>query len=371
MFLQRLQLSYFKNYKSLEIDFSSKINCFVGNNGAGKTNLLDAIYYLSFCKSYFNGVEQQNINHEGEFFAIHGRYNSQLINDSSDLVSITYKRNDRKIIKFNKKEYPKFAEHIGKIPLVMVSPYDVDLIKEGSEFRRKYFDSVLAQFDKNYLNDIVHYQKVVLQRNALLKQFAESHSFNIASLKIWDEQMILLGNRIHQKRKFFLEEFQPIIQKFFDIISNGSEKISIQYDSQLTENDFQSLLNRALEQDKNAQYSTVGTHKDDYIFLMNGTPLKKFGSQGQQKTFLVSLKLAQFESTTQNKQVKPILLLDDIFDKLDNNRVSALINLVGNDSFGQVFITDTQAERIASIFNEFNIEHSIFSISNTEIVPVK
>lgn len=371
MFLQRLHISNFKNYRDLEIDFSSKINCFVGNNGSGKTNLLDAIYYLSFCKSYFNGVDGQNISHDLDFFALHGKYSSQLVNDSSDLISITLKRNDRKVIKLNKKEYTRFAEHIGKIPLVMVSPYDIDLINEGSEFRRKYFDSVLSQFDKNYLNDIVHYQKVVLQRNALLKNFAENRMFNMPSLKIWDDQMIVLGRRIHEKRKQFLDDFQPIIQKFFDTISENTEKISIKYESQLFKDDFETLLNNALENDRNAQYSTVGTHKDDYLFMMDGFPLKRYGSQGQQKTFLVALKLAQFESTTNIKQVKPILLLDDIFDKLDNARVTALINLVGNDSFGQVFITDTQAERIVSIFNDFNIEHSIFTISNAELTPFK
>lgn len=369
MFLQKLQLSNYKNYLDLEVEFSSKINCFVGNNGSGKTNLLDAIYYLSFCKSYFNGIDSQNIHHDLDFFAIHGRYDS-LSDEKTDMVSCILKRNERKILKINKKEYSRLADHIGKIPLVMVSPYDIDLINEGSEFRRKYFDSVLSQFDKSYLNDIVHYQKILLQRNALLKRFAETHSFDHSSLQLWDDQLIITGDRIHEKRKLFLEEFQPIIQHYFKEISGGLENITIRYESQLLKTDFSSLLKGAVENDRMAQYTTVGTHKDDYFFLMDDFPLKRFGSQGQQKTFLVALKLAQFESTTKIKNTKPILLLDDIFDKLDDQRVGYLINLVGNNNFGQVFISDTQTERISSIFNKFSIEHSIFTISNASITPL-
>lgn len=369
MFLQKLQLSNFKNYQDLEIEFSSKINCFVGDNGSGKTNLLDAIYYLSFCKSYFNGIDSQNIHHGLDFFAIHGRYIS-ISDESSDMVSCILKRNERKVLKINKKEYTRLADHIGKIPLVMVSPYDVDLINEGSEFRRKYFDSVLSQFDKNYLNDIVQYQKILLQRNALLKRFAETYTFDYPSLQLWDDQIINTGRRIHEKRKQFLEEFQPIIQHYFKEISGGAENITIHYESQLMKKDFTTLLKDAVENDRMAQYSTVGIHKDDYFFLMDDFPLKRFGSQGQQKTFLVALKLAQFESTTKIKNIKPILLLDDIFDKLDDKRVGYLINMVGNNNFGQVFISDTQTERISSIFSKFHIEHSIFAISNASITPL-
>jgi DNA replication and repair protein RecF len=252
----------------------------------------------------------------------------------------------------------------------MVSPYDVDLINEGSEFRRKYFDSVLAQFDKFYLDDLVQYQKVLLQRNALLKKFAETKHFSAEELQLWDEQMVAIGNRIHKKRKEFLNEFQPIIQKYFQLISGGVEKISVRYESQLNHGDFELQLKKALETDRMVQYSTVGIHKDDYFFLMDDYPLKRFGSQGQQESLLVALKLAQFESTMEVKSVKPILLLDDIFDKLDDQRVGRLINLVGNDTFGQVFITDTQTERISSIFNKFKIDHSIFLISEASVTPI-
>lgn len=369
MFLQKLQLSNYKNYEDLEIDFSSKINCFVGENGSGKTNLLDAIFYLSYCKSYFNGIDSQNIRHDHDFFAIHGRYLS-FSNENSDTISCILKRNERKILKINKKEYPRLSDHIGTIPLVMVSPYDIDLINEGSEFRRKYFDSVLAQFDKNYLNDIVQYQKILQQRNALLKKFAEMHTYDAASMDLWDDQMVAVGIRIHQKRKQFLIDFQPIIQHYFEEISGGVEKISIRYESQLLKTDFALLLKKAKDNDLSSQHTTVGIHKDDYFFLMDDYPLKRFGSQGQQKTFLVALKLAQFESTTNIKKTKPILLLDDIFDKLDNNRVGYLINLVGNNNFGQVFISDTQTERISQIFSSFNIDHSIFTISNAVVTPL-
>lgn len=369
MFLQKLQISNYKNYLDLDVEFSSKINCFVGNNGSGKTNLLDAIYYLSYCKSYFNGIDSQNIRHTLDFFAIHGRYVS-LNDENTDFVSCILKRNERKILKINKKEYARLSDHIGKIPLVMVSPYDIDLINEGSEFRRRYFDSVLSQFDKSYLNDIVQYQKLLLQRNALLKRFAETHAFDYPSLQLWDDQLVPVAERIHEKRKQFLEEFQPIIQHYFKKISGGVESITISYESQLLKDDFATTLKAAILNDRSAQYTTVGIHKDDYFFLMDGFPLKRFGSQGQQKTFLVALKLAQFESTTKIKQIKPILLLDDIFDKLDDQRVEYLISLVGHNNFGQVFITDTQSERISSIFSKFSIDHSIFTISDASITPL-
>lgn len=369
MFLKRLQISNFKNYHALDVSFSSKINCFVGNNGSGKTNILDAVYYLSYCKSYFNGVDSQNICHDLDYFTIHGTYISQ-DEENPDLVSCILKRNERKIIRFNKKEYSRMADHIGKIPLVMVSPYDADLINEGSEYRRKYFDSVLSQFDKQYLDDLIHYQKILMQRNSLLKSFAENRRFDVEALQLWDDQMIPIAVRIHNKRMAFLKEFHPIIQKYFALISGEAEQISVRYESQLSQGDYALLLKNAMEADRAAQYSTVGIHKDDYLLLMDDYPLKRFGSQGQQKTYLVALKLAQFESTMLIKKLKPILLLDDIFDKLDDNRVVLLINLVGNDTFGQVFITDTQSERIRSIFNKYNIDHSIFEISHAEVTPL-
>ncbi|MEI6577638.1 MAG: DNA replication/repair protein RecF [Bacteroidota bacterium] len=362
MYLQKLTVTNFKNYEQAEFSFSEKINCLVGDNGEGKTNMLDAIFYLSFCKSYFNPLDTQNIRHGEDFFAIHGYY--QRNGDSSDQVSCIQKRNHKKQFRLNKKDYDRLADHIGLFPLVMVSPSDADLINLGSEERRKYFDGVISQFDKVYLEDLLNYNKAVQHRNALLRFFAESHSFQQSSLDIWNEQMVMLGSKIHKKREIFLESFIPLFQEFFEVISEGKEKVEIHYESQLHDHDFAGILNEALSRDLALKYSTVGVHKDDMLFNLSGYPVKKYGSQGQQKSFLISLKLAQFEFTRRIKDFKPVLLFDDIFDKLDDRRVAQLIRLVGENNFGQVFITDTKYERIKSIFASIEIDHMIYRISN-------
>jgi DNA replication and repair protein RecF len=362
MYLRRLTLVSFKNYQSAEYSFTDKINCFVGNNGAGKTNLLDAIHYLSFCKSYFNPIDSQNIRHGDDFFMINGVYHRQ--DSTSEQVQCIQKRNSRKKFLFNKKEYDRFADHIGLFPLVMISPYDRDLINDGSEVRRKFIDSVISQFDKFYLDDLINYNRVLLQRNALLKSFAENQSFDKEALSSWDRQMVLLGNSIFLKRKEFLESFIKIFGHYFGFLSCGDEKVGIEYQSQLEENDFAELLTACSERDRAAQYSTVGIHKDDLGFTISGYPIKKFGSQGQQKSFIVAIKLAQFDYTRNVKGFKPVLLLDDIFDKLDDLRVEQLIKLVSENNFGQVFITDTSELRIRKIFDQMEIDHMIFIIDN-------
>jgi len=361
MYLQKLSVNNFKNYTEAELSFSEKLNCFIGGNGEGKTNLLDAIYYLSFCKSYFNPVDSQNILHEAPFFAIHGVYYTTK-NEKSKTVSCILKRNQRKQFKLNKKEYERLADHIGMFPLVMVSPYDRDLINSGSELRRKFVDSVISQFDKVYLDHLMNYNRVLSQRNALLKRFAETRSFDYSALEIWDEQLTNLGQVIFNIRKEFLEKFAEIFQYYFEFISGGKEKVSITYSSQLEDGNLKDLLFASQDRDRALRYTTAGTHKDDLVFLINGYPVKKFGSQGQQKSFVIAIRLAQFEYTKNIKGYKPILLLDDIFDKLDNSRVEQIIKLVSNNSFGQVFITDTQRERIEHIFNTVDIEHKIFEI---------
>jgi DNA replication and repair protein RecF len=360
MHLQKLTLSNFKSYVQAEFSFSDKINCFAGNNGVGKTNLLDAIHYLSFCKSYFTPNDNQNIRHGEEFFAIHGSY--RRMTEQPDLVQCIQKRNQRKRFLINKKEYERLADHIGNFPLVMISPYDRDLINDGSELRRRYVDSVISQFDKVYLDDLINYNKALFQRNALLKSFAESRSFDPASLEIWDLQLVKLGENIHRCRTEFLGQFVPIFQHYFRYISGGSETVEIAYESQLAAGEFQKLLADALPRDRSAQYSTTGIHKDDLGFTIDGYPIKKFGSQGQQKSFVIAVKLAQFEYTRQVKGFKPILLLDDIFDKLDDLRVQQLISLVSENSFGQVFITDTSESRLRGIFDGMDIDHKIFRI---------
>ena len=360
MYLQRLKLINFKNYEEATLELSDKINCFVGNNGAGKTNILDAIYYLSFCKSYFNSVDSQNIKHNTDFFAVHGTFKNQ--DSLDDLVSIVQKQNKKKSFKFNKKEYKRLADHIGKIPLVMVSPYDRDLINEGSDIRRKYIDGVISQFDKNYLSNLLSYNKALAHRNALLRHFAEQRNFDKVSLEIWDSKLAQYGQPIFEKRKQFLKEFNPVFENNYRFLSEGNEQVELVYESQLALEPINELLIKSSAKDRLLRYTSKGIHKDDLLFRIDGYPIKKFGSQGQQKTFVIAVKLAQFEYMRKIKAFKPVLLFDDIFDKLDHNRVNKIIQLVSNDNFGQVFITDTQPERIEAIFEKVEIDHKIFMI---------
>jgi len=360
MYIQRLTLSNFKNYEEAEFHFSDKINCFVGNNGVGKTNLLDAIHYLAFCKSYFTATDLHNIRHGEDFFAIHG----SCFRGGSvpDLLQCVQKKGQRKKFLLNKKEYERLADHIGTVPLVMISPYDRDLINDGSESRRKYIDSVISQFDRLYLDDLINYNKALFQRNALLKLFAERGSFDAGSLEIWDEQLIPLGEAIYTRRQAFLAEFIPIFRKYYRFISGDTEVVDIRYVSQLHERPARELMSESLKRDRSTQFTNTGIHKDDLEYLMGGYPVKRYGSQGQQKSFVVAVKLAQFDFTKGRKGFKPILLLDDVFDKLDDLRVEQLIKLVSENSFGQVFITDTQEEKVRRIFDAIPIGHKIFRI---------
>ncbi len=361
MYLQNLSVTNFKNYCEANLIFSEKINCFVGNNGAGKTNLLDAIHYLSFCKSYFNLLDNQNIKHDADFFVVQGCFSkSEAINE----VYCGLKRSQKKIFKIHKKEYERLADHIGLFPLVIISPADYCLINEGSDIRRKYIDSVISQFDKVYLDNLIKYNKAIAQRNSLLKDFYEKRFFDKTLLEIWDEQIIPLGESIYYKRKTFLDEFIPIFKQHYSFITNAKEEVDVEYESQLNEGSFEELVNQAVDKDKALKYSTVGTHKDDFIYNIGGYPIKKFGSQGQQKSFIIALKLSQFDFTKNIKGYKPILLFDDIFDKLDNDRVSKMMQLVSNNSFGQVFITDAHPERIDAIFANIDTDGKIFEVAN-------
>jgi len=365
MYLSRLTLTRFKNYEEAEFAFSEKINCLVGDNGAGKTNVLDAIYYLSFTKSYFNAVDAQNIRHNQDFFALHGQYNNQ--ETTEDKVSCIQQRNRKKQFRLNKKDYDRLSDHIGKIPLVMISPYDRDLINEGSDVRRKYIDGVISQFDKFYLTDLLEYNKALQQRNALLKQFAEQHFFDELSLVVWDEKLLKHGETLFQKRQQFLSEFNPLFDRYYRYLSRGNEQVEIEYSSQLEGNNFAGLLKDSVRRDRALRYTGSGIHKDDLILKMNGFPVKKFGSQGQQKSFVIAIKLAQFEYMRLKKGFKPILLFDDIFDKLDDKRVAQIVELVSQENFGQVFITDTQPLRINGIFDKIKIDHKIFFVENGTI----
>jgi DNA replication and repair protein RecF len=359
MRLDKLSLINFKNFESQTFDFQHKINCFVGDNGIGKTNALDAIYYLSFGKSYFNSVATQNIRHDQDFFMVQGEY---LIDERKNTVICSLKRGQKKSIKRNDKEYERFSDHIGYLPLVIISPTDRDLIIEGSERRRKFIDSVISQSDKSYLKLLINYNKVLLQRNTLLKYFAANRTFDALNLKVYDEQLEMLGESIYKKRNDFLTEFTPIFEARYQTISNGKESVSLKYKTQLDEGKLADLLEKAVERDRILQYTSVGIHKDDLQFEISGYPIKKFGSQGQQKSFLIALKLAEFDFIKNQSKVKPILLLDDIFDKLDEKRVSKIIDLVNHDDFGQIFISDTHADRTEKVVKKTNQSYQLFKL---------
>lgn len=359
MYLKTLSLINFKNHAEKQFDLNDDINVFVGNNGAGKTNILDAVNYLSMCKSFLNSVDRQNIKFDEKFFLIQGNF---IKNEKNNQITCGVTFGQKKKIKRNKKEYDKLADHIGEFPVVVISPYDSNLISEGSEVRRKFIDSIISQYDKKYLTTLIKYNKVLQQRNALLKRFQELRIFEAESIEVWDAQLVLLGNFIFNKRKEFLADFLPSFQKFFNLISAGNESINIEFNSQLNTNSLTNLLNEASRKDSRVGYTTVGTHKDDLIFQINGNPIKKFGSQGQQKSFLIALKLTQFEYVTLLLNKKPILLLDDIFDKLDHGRVERLMKMVSDHIFGQVLITDTDEERIEKVFKNIPVNKSVFKI---------
>ncbi len=359
MILNSLSLVNYKNFESQVFDFDAKINCFVGANGIGKTNALDAIYHLAFGKSYFNPIALQNIKHGTDFFVVDGNFTK---NKRTEKIIVSLKRGQKKIIKRNGKAYDKFSDHIGFIPLVIISPADRDLIIEGSDTRRKFIDSVISQSDKSYLTAVIAYNKVLSQRNALLKYFALNNTFNGDTLAIYNEQLNTYSKEIFKKRDNFLKVFIPIFKERYEAISQSKEAIDLKYKSDLFDGKLIDLLESNLNKDKALQYTSVGTHKDDLVFLIDDFPIKKFGSQGQQKSFLIALKLAQFDFIKQQSGVSPILLLDDIFDKLDENRVAQIISLVDDDHFGQIFISDTHAERTEAVVKQIHQSYKLFKL---------
>ncbi len=363
MILKSLSLINYKNFESIDFDFDSKINCFVGNNGVGKTNILDAIYHLSFGKSYFNPITSQNIKHGSDFFVVDGYYIKE---DRDEKIIISAKKGHKKVIKRNGKIYDTFSEHIGFLPLVMISPADRDLITEGSDTRRKFIDGVISQSDKEYLNLILKYSKVVSQRNALLKYFFVNATFDPVTLDVYDQQLNKYGTTIYKKRVEFLEIFIPIFINRYNAISSGSENVSLTYQSKLSETDLLSLLKSSLPKDRVVQYTSVGIHKDDLSFEIDGYPIKKFGSQGQQKSFLIALKLAQFDFIKKQCLVNPILLLDDVFDKLDEQRVEHIIKLVDDQNFGQLFISDTHADRTENVVKKISQSYKIIKLNKND-----
>lgn len=363
MNLTHLSLINYKNFDSKSFHFDAKINCFVGNNGVGKTNILDAIYHLSFGKSYFNPITSQNINHNADFFVVEGMYDKD---SREEKVIVSVKKGQKKVIKRNGKRYDRFADHIGFLPLVIISPSDRDLITEGSDHRRKFMDGVIAQNDKNYLTDLLAYTQILSQRNALLKYFALNNTYNADTLAVYNTQLVQHGVPIFEKRSAFLKAFIPIFKDRYAAITDAKEEVDISYKSQLKENTLAQLLEESLTKDRAVQYTSSGIHKDDLGFMLNGHPVKKFGSQGQQKSLLIALKLAQFDILKNNSGVAPILLLDDIFDKLDQQRVSQIVQLVNSSDFGQLFISDTHADRTEAVVKQTHQSFEIFNLSQED-----
>jgi len=361
MWLKNITLLNFKNYTDADLRFSKTVNAFVGNNGAGKTNLLDAIHYLCLCKGYFNPIDSQQIKSGEDLFLIQGDFERK---EKNEKITCGVKKNQKKQFKRNKKEYEKLADHIGLFPVVMISPYDVNLIMDGSEERRKFMDNVISQTDSRYLDELIIYNRHLLNRNALLKQIALTRKYDPALLQIFDEQLVASGNKLFEKRKSFMAEFIPLFNKYYSFITEEQEEVHLLYQSQLNEHHFETLLQQAAEKDKVLERTTVGIHKDELVFTIREMALKKFGSQGQQKSFLIALKLAQYAYLQKYRGFKPLLLLDDIFDKLDDHRMRKLMEMVSHHDFGQIFITDTGKERVLNIFNNIKVPVTLFDVDN-------
>lgn len=361
MRLNSLSILNYKNISEAELVFSPKINCFIGNNGMGKTNILDAIYYLSFCKSHSNSIDSQNVLHNAEFFLLQGKYT---LGETNEDIYCGMKLRQKKQFKRNKKEYERLSDHIGLLPLVLVSPDDSVLISEGSEERRKFVDGVISQYNKNYLNQLLQYNNALKQRNALLKL---ETPIDDSLLDIWEDQMALYGTYIYEQRRLFIDEFVSIFQNFYTYISSGNETISLTYHSQHQEHDIKSRMIDTRSRDRLLGYSTQGIHKDELEMMLGDYPIKRVGSQGQNKTYLISLKLAQFDFLKRTHNLSPLLLLDDIFDKLDSIRVKKIVELVSGETFGQIFITDTNREHLDSILSQISKESTIFNVENGKI----
>jgi DNA replication and repair protein RecF len=364
MYLKKLSLTFFKNYEQAELEFSPKINCFVGNNGVGKTNILDAIHYLSLTKSFFNNIDSVNIRHNEDYFIIQGNF---IRDDEENNIFCSFHKQKQKTLKRNGKEYNKLSDHIGRYPVVMISPADSALIIEGSEVRRKFLNKIISQYDAVYLDSVLKYNKVLQQRNKLLKDFKMAGKFDNDMLSIWDSQLVKYGNYIFGERDILVNELIPVFNEYYSFISNEREIVKLIYRSHLKDGNFAEMLQNAVDKDRILEYSTVGIHKDDLILEMNDFHVKALGSQGQQKSYLVALKLAKFDYIKRKAGFSPILLLDDIFDKFDAARVEQIIRLVGNHRFGQIFITDTHKSRLQDILATVDSDYKLFKISESGI----
>ncbi|MES2559241.1 MAG: DNA replication and repair protein RecF [Bacteroidota bacterium] len=348
--IQSLRFAHFKNYAQGAVSLCPQVNCFTGKNGAGKTNILDAVYYLSFTKSFLNGSDQQHIQQNStDYFFIEASF---LRNELEEHVRIAVQRGAKKSVQVNNNEHKKLSDHIGLYPLVMIAPNDIMLIHESSEERRKFMDGFIAQFDKIYLADLLAYNRVLEQRNKQLKLFAEQQYMDATLLQTYNEQLIRYGTSIYLKRTAFMEQFIPVFRSFYATISNANETVDLTYETDLHTKSMNELLQATEQNDLAAQRTTKGIHKDELVFTLNNQPLKKFGSQGQQKSFIISLKLAQYDYLKQKTMTKPLLLLDDIFEKLDEHRLNTLLSMIAHGDFGQLFITDTHLQRLQEVFQQ-------------------
>jgi DNA replication and repair protein RecF len=390
MFLQKISLAHFKSYEYENFEFSERVNCIVGENGIGKTNLLDAIYFLALTKSSISNQDALSINHEAEYMMIEGTFsmfdvrNSMFVDDDIDvekvtiseplcstepqtsntehLITISLQRGQKKAVLRDKKAYERISEHIGRFPVVMLSPNDTDIIRDGSEERRKFFDGVMAQLNSEYLENLLQYNRLLLQRNSLLKQFAEKNYTDDLLLDIYSDPLVEVSLKLYQARNQFITAFLPLFKKHYNTLSDSREGVEMIYESEVGAENFTQIFRKNRQRDLAAQRTTMGSHKDDFIFEINGFTLRKFGSQGQQKSFVIALKLAQFEMLTKVKGFSPLLLLDDIFDKLDDRRIQQLITMMVDGTFSQVFITDARPERTRQLLGDLGVEVKYFEI---------
>lgn len=366
MTLKEITILNYKNIADTSLSFSPKMNCFIGSNGEGKTNILDAIYYMSFCKSMSTNIDSNVIRHEADYFMIDAHYETD--NGTEELLHSAMKRGVKKQFKRNKKAYKRLSEHIGLVPLIIVSPNDTFLIQGGSEERRRFLDMVIAQYDNTYIDNLNAYNKALLQRNTLLKMETEP---DVTLMELWEEEMARYGEAIYQRRKAFVTDFIPVFQDIYRTISGEKETVTLEYTSHCQRGPLLDVIRNSRGKDRAVGYSLHGIHRDDLEMMLGGYPIKREGSQGQNKTYSISLKLAQFDFLRKTTSATtPLLLLDDIFDKLDAQRVENIVNMVAGNSFGQIFITDTNRDHLAQILERSDSEYKIFYVEKGEITEL-
>lgn len=359
MYLSKLKLTQFKSYSAQAFEFSPRLNCLTGLNGVGKTNVLDAIHFLCLCKSHSGLNDKHLITHGESFFRLEGQFENE---PNSVKIVAKYQSGQRKEIERNGRAYERLIDYIGQYPVVMIAPDDVSLVQDGSEDRRRFMDATLSQISPDYLQNLLLYNALLKQRNALLKWFGEQKRFDAALLESVDRQIPAPAQIIYDQRRAFVARLEPAFLEYYAAISGSREKVGVRYDSDLEKGDFASILQETQEKDRILQRSSAGPHRDDLALFMDELPVKKFASQGQLKSFLLALRLAQYEVLRQQKQRAPILLLDDIFDKLDAERVRQLVSLLIEHDFGQIFITDTQRSRMESVISSFSGDYKMFEV---------